>query len=120
MRSPPPLCSGREMECRRIRGPGSCRQDGSGRSMRSDAAPGMTLRWQHLPSDSIIEPPDTLPTFDDDLIGDDRLRLIFHLLPSGAGTEARLVLTLREVCGLTYQEIARAFLAARRRLRSGW
>ena len=33
-----------------------------------------------------------------------------HLLPPGAASEARVALTLREVCGLTTEEIARAFL----------
>ena len=33
-----------------------------------------------------------------------------HLLPSGAAADAQVALTLREVCGLTTEEIARAFL----------
>ena len=49
---------------------------------------------------------------DDDSIEDDRLRLIFICCHPSLATEAQLALTLREVCGLTTEEIARAFLAA--------
>jgi RNA polymerase sigma-70 factor (ECF subfamily) len=42
-----------------------------------------------------------------------------HLLPPGAAADAQVALTLREVCGLTTEEIARAFLTrAARRSRS--
>ncbi len=41
---------------------------------------------------------------------DDRLRLIFTCCHPALAPEARLALTLREVCGLTTEEIARAFL----------
>jgi RNA polymerase sigma-70 factor (ECF subfamily) len=47
----------------------------------------------------------------DDAIEDDRLRLIFTCCHPVLPTEARTALTLREVCGLTTEEIARAFLA---------
>jgi RNA polymerase sigma-70 factor, ECF subfamily len=43
---------------------------------------------------------------------DDRLRLIFICCHPALPPEARVALTLREVCGLTTEEIARAFLAA--------
>jgi RNA polymerase sigma-70 factor, ECF subfamily len=49
-------------------------------------------------------------TFDDDSIEDDRLRLIFTCCHPALAPEARVALTLREVCGLTTEEIARAFL----------
>jgi RNA polymerase sigma-70 factor (ECF subfamily) len=45
-------------------------------------------------------------------IADDRLRLIFTCCHPALPAQARLALTLREVCGLTTEEIARAFLAA--------
>src|SRR5437899_3063440 len=45
-------------------------------------------------------------------IEDDRLRLIFTCCHPALPAEARVALTLREVCGLTTEEIARAFLAA--------
>lgn len=41
---------------------------------------------------------------------DDRLRLIFTCCHPALSPEARLALTLREVCGLTTEAIARAFL----------
>ncbi len=47
---------------------------------------------------------------DDDALEDDRLRLIFTCCHPGLREEARIALTLREVCGLTTEEIARAFL----------
>jgi len=43
-------------------------------------------------------------------IEDDELRLIFTCCHSALSPEARIALTLREVCGLTTEEIARAFL----------
>ena len=49
---------------------------------------------------------------DDENIEDDRLRLIFTCCHPALPPEARLALTLREVCGLTTEEIARAFLTA--------
>jgi RNA polymerase sigma-70 factor, ECF subfamily len=52
------------------------------------------------------------PALDDESIGDDRLRLIFTCCHPALAAEARVALTLREVCGLTTEEIARAFLTA--------
>ncbi len=46
----------------------------------------------------------------DDTFEDDRLRLIFTCCHPALTPEARIALTLREVCGLTTEEIARAFL----------
>src|SRR5574339_450571 len=43
-------------------------------------------------------------------IEDDRLRLIFTCCHPALAPEAQVALTLREVCGLTTEEIARAFL----------
>jgi RNA polymerase sigma-70 factor (ECF subfamily) len=45
-------------------------------------------------------------------IGDDRLRLIFTCCHPALPPDAQVALTLREVCGLTTEEIARAFLIA--------
>jgi RNA polymerase sigma-70 factor (ECF subfamily) len=47
---------------------------------------------------------------DADEIEDDRLRLIFTCCHPVLAPEARVALTLREVCALTTEEIARAFL----------
>jgi RNA polymerase sigma-70 factor, ECF subfamily len=43
-------------------------------------------------------------------IDDDRLRLIFTCCHPALAPEGQVALTLREVCGLTTKEIARAFL----------
>ena len=43
-------------------------------------------------------------------IDDDRLRLIFTCCHPALSPEAQIPMTLREVCGLTTEEIARAFL----------
>jgi RNA polymerase sigma-70 factor (ECF subfamily) len=47
---------------------------------------------------------------DEESVEDDRLRLIFTCCHPGLAPEAQIALTLREVCGLTTEEIARAFL----------
>lgn len=47
---------------------------------------------------------------DDSGLVDDRLRLIFTCAHPALSPEARLALTLREVCGLSTEEIAHAFL----------
>ena len=47
---------------------------------------------------------------EDEEIEDDRLRLIFTCCHPSLAPEAHVALTLREVCGLTTEEIARAFL----------
>jgi RNA polymerase sigma-70 factor (ECF subfamily) len=49
---------------------------------------------------------------DDEHLEDDRLRLIFTCCHPALAPEARVALTLREICGLTTEEIARAFLTA--------
>ena len=46
----------------------------------------------------------------EDEIEDDRLRLIFTCCHPALAPEGQIALTLREVCGLTTEEIARAFL----------
>lgn len=48
---------------------------------------------------------------DDGSIDDDQLRLIFTCCHPALSPDARVALTLREVCGLTTEEIARAFLS---------
>lgn len=58
-----------------------------------------------------IDPSD--PTIkDDEDLEDDRLRLIFTCCHPAISPEAQVALTLREVCGLTTEEIASAFLIA--------
>ena len=45
-------------------------------------------------------------------VEDDRLRLIFTCCHPALPPDARVALTLREVCGLSTEEIAHAFLTA--------
>jgi RNA polymerase sigma-70 factor, ECF subfamily len=59
---------------------------------------------QHL--DSTDSPPE------DEDVEDDRLRLIFTCCHPALSREAQVALTLREVCGLTTEAIASAFLIA--------
>src|SRR5271155_3904798 len=53
---------------------------------------------------------------EEDSLEDDRLRLIFTCCHPSLAPEARIALTLREVCGLTTEEIAKAFLTTPRTL----
>jgi RNA polymerase sigma-70 factor (ECF subfamily) len=50
------------------------------------------------------------PINEEEEIDDDRLRLIFTCCHPALPPEGQVALTLREVCGLTTEEIARAFL----------
>ena len=49
---------------------------------------------------------------DEDTVQDDQLRLIFTCCHPALPPDAQVALTLREVCGLTTEEIAHAFLTA--------
>ncbi|KYP12792.1 MAG: RNA polymerase subunit sigma-24 [Limnobacter sp. CACIAM 66H1] len=51
------------------------------------------------------------PDHVDETIEDDRLRLIFTCCHPSLSPEAQLALTLREVCGLSTEEVASAFLS---------
>ena len=53
---------------------------------------------------------DTAAWADEESVEDDRLRLIFTCCHPALAPDAQVALTLREVCGLTTEEIARAFL----------
>ena len=55
---------------------------------------------------AVVEEPD----YDSDLIEDDRLRLMFTCCHPAVTLEAQVPLTLRTLCGLDTDEIARAFL----------
>ena len=54
----------------------------------------------------------TTAELDGQAVGDDRLRLIFTCCHPALRPDAQVALTLREVCGLTTEEIARAFLTS--------
>jgi RNA polymerase sigma-70 factor (ECF subfamily) len=53
---------------------------------------------------------DTAAWADEESVEDDQLRLIFTCCHPALAPEAQVALTLREVCGLTTEEIAHAFL----------
>jgi RNA polymerase sigma-70 factor (ECF subfamily) len=53
-----------------------------------------------------------LEVIDDSQVADDRLRLVFTCCHPALSPEAQVALTLREVCDLTTEEIASAFLVS--------
>src|SRR5207342_3121248 len=67
------------------------------------------------PLDDVAEDADALIAEscerEDESLEDDRLRLIFTCCHPALPPDAQVALTLREVCGLTTEEIAHAFLA---------
>ncbi len=65
-------------------------------------------RSRRRPPTSAVDDPAALA--DPDSVEDDRLRLIFTCCHPALSPDAQVSLTLREVCGLTTEEIARAFL----------
>ena len=67
--------------------------------------------WRSSPTRLDAEP--TRPGRTRTSVEDDRLRLIFTCCHPALPPDAQVALTLREVCGLTTEEIARAFLIAR-------
>ena len=54
---------------------------------------------------------DDAPPWDDEGIEDDRMRLVFTCCHPALSPDVQVALTLREVCGLTTEEIAQAFLS---------
>lgn len=58
------------------------------------------------------DPDDRVATIQSTPVEDDRLRLIFTCCHPALAQEAQVALTLRTLCGLTTDEIARAFLTA--------
>jgi RNA polymerase sigma-70 factor (ECF subfamily) len=72
-------------------------------------------RFEPLPDDveNRADPDAADPSSrDDEHLEDDRLRLVFTCCHPALASDAQVALTLREVCGLTTEEIARAFLTA--------
>ena len=60
----------------------------------------------------LLEQQSSNDALEDEAIEDDRLRLIFTCCHPSLSSEAQVALTLREICDLTTEEIARAFLLA--------
>jgi len=67
-------------------------------------------RFTALDEEAVENIVDERVVSDDDEIEDDRLRLIFTCCHPALTPDAQVALTLREVCGLTTEEIAAAFL----------
>ena len=77
--------------------------DGIRRDARFEHVDDITQLAEALATD------EALPSENGDL-ADDRLRLVFTCCHPALTPDAQVALTLREVCGLTTEEIARAFL----------
>ncbi|WP_310569532.1 RNA polymerase sigma factor [Gemmatimonas sp.] len=60
----------------------------------------------------LLSPEAHEPAHDDDSIADDQLRLVFTCCHPALSPDAQIALTLREVCGLTTEAIAHAFLTS--------
>ncbi len=75
------------------------------RRARFDAS--LAILAQDLDEESIEE-----LDWDNDRVEDDRLRLIFTCCHPALPPDARIALTLREICGLTTEAIAHAYLTA--------
>src|SRR5260370_2368328 len=84
------------------------------RRARFDASQDELVRYLEAQLSS-AEKPDEGDSLEDG-VEDDRLRLIFTCCHPSLAPEAHVALTLREVCGLTTEEIAKAFLITPRTL----
>src|SRR5438094_2109247 len=80
------------------------------RRARFDASQDELARYLEAQLSSLEKSNAEARSDEEDSVDDDRLRLIFTCCHPALPPEARLALTLREVCGLTTEEIARAFL----------
>ncbi len=85
------------------------------RRARFDASQDELVRYLEAQSSS-AESSNQEGSLADEFLEDDRLRLIFTCCHPSLAPEARVALTLREVCGLTTEEIAKAFLTTPRTL----
>jgi RNA polymerase sigma-70 factor (ECF subfamily) len=85
------------------------------RRARFDASQDELVRYLEAQSSSAGRSNEA-DSLEDDRLEDDRLRLIFTCCHPSLAPEAHVALTLREVCGLTTEEIAKAFLITPRTL----
>ncbi len=80
---------------------------------RFKAIDAIRRRARFAPLDNIAEPVtsgDDILALENESVEDDRLRLVFTCCHPALSPDAQVALTLREVCGLTTEDIARAFL----------
>ncbi|MGH2408441.1 MAG: RNA polymerase sigma factor [Candidatus Limnocylindrales bacterium] len=78
--------------------------DGIRRRARFDSVEDMADEVEAIADESLA--------WDNEGIEDDRLRLVFTCCHPALASDAQVALTLREVCGLTTEDIAQAFLSA--------
>jgi RNA polymerase sigma-70 factor (ECF subfamily) len=78
--------------------------DGIRRRARFDSVEDHAEHVEGIVDESAVPP-------DDESIEDDRLRLVFTCCHPALAPDAQVALTLREVCGLTTEEIAQAYLS---------
>jgi RNA polymerase sigma-70 factor (ECF subfamily) len=82
---------------------------------RFKAIDGIRRQARFVAIDDVAEQVDAIPDdaspLDSESIEDDRLRLVFTCCHPALSPDAQVALTLREVCGLTTEEIAQAFLS---------
>lgn len=86
------------------------------RRARFDASQDELVRYLEAQLSSLEKSNAEARSNEEDHLEDDRLRLIFTCCHPSLAPEARVALTLREVCGLTTEEIAKAFLITPRTL----
>jgi RNA polymerase sigma-70 factor (ECF subfamily) len=84
---------------------------------RFKAIDGIRRRARFVAMEDVAEQVDAVaddapPPWEGEEIEDDRLRLVFTCCHPALAPDAQVALTLREVCGLTTEEIAQAFLSA--------
>ncbi|HEY3531920.1 MAG TPA: RNA polymerase sigma factor [Casimicrobiaceae bacterium] len=82
---------------------------------RFKAIDGIRRRARFRPLDDVSDEveniaDETVRFGDDDLLEDDRLRLVFTCCHPALSPDAQVAMTLREVCGLTTEAVAQAFL----------
>ena len=102
--------SGRATACPTTLARGSSRPAASRRSTACAGVRATTRRCRSLREQLSAHAPLMRPRPSEDGVEDDRLRLIFTCCHPALTLDAQVALTLREVCGLTTEEIARAFL----------
>src|SRR6266536_1829531 len=86
------------------------------RRARFDASQDELARYLEAQWSSLEKSNTEARSSEEDHLEDDRLRLIFTCCHPSLPPEAHVALTLREVCGLTTEEIAKAFLITPRTL----
>ena len=70
----------------------------------------LRAKRRYIEAEAIIASQALPPEADEDAFGDDMLRLIFTCCHPALSMETRVALTLRAICGLSTEAVARAFL----------